>query len=384
MKIKNRNVNFNEPTLIGKEIKHIKNIFKKNYFQSNGSYSVKCEKLIKNIVNKKNILMTDSATSALEMTALAIRDFSKKQEIILPSYTFTTTASSFLKLGFSIKFADVDPDNMMINLENIKKLKTNYTKAVIVVHYGAFCINLSKILKYCKNNNIYLIEDAAQAFGSKKNNNFYGTIGDFGCYSFHETKNIHSGLGGALYVKNKKDFQKCLQIRERGTNRNEVIKGLKKKYSWTQLGGSYAPTELQMAFLFPQLESYQSVINKRKKIFNRYSEKLKLLLIKKFIYYPLLNKYYNSNYHAFWIRLNSEKSTNSLIKYMKKNNINLYIGYVPLHNSRVGRKFGLNNKLINTEKYSKLIIRLPLHNSLNIKMVDYICDYIYKFFYENK
>lgn len=375
-----KKIKFNTPHITGKELFYIKDVFKENQFYGVGKYTSKCETLIKKIIFSKNVLLTDSCTSALEITALIIKK-TKLDEVIMPSYTFTSTASAFLKAGFKVKFVDIDPLTGMINPNNIEKIINKNTRAIVVVHYGGLVAQIKEIKKITLKYKLALVEDAAQSFNSFLKNKAVGTFGDFGCYSFHETKNLHAGMSGALVVKDLKNFNRSTHIRERGTNRNDVLKGLSKKYSWVEIGGSFYPTELQAAFLYAQLNYIKKNTLKRKTLFERYGHNLRDLMNKKKIFFNDLDKDYKSNFHAFFILVKNKIEKENLIKYLLKKKINSYIGYVPLHSSRVGIKFGLNkNKLPQTDLFSNNIIRLPMHNNMTLKDIDFTCKNILRFY----
>jgi dTDP-4-amino-4,6-dideoxygalactose transaminase len=331
-------------------------------------------------LSNSNVLLTDSCTSALEIAALIIKK-NKFDEVIMPSYTFSSTASAFVKAGFKIRFVDIDPTNGMMDHNQLEKNINKKTRAIVVVHYGGNVANIEKIKNICLKNKLYLIEDAAQSFNSFLKEKAVGTFGDFGCFSFHETKNLHAGLSGALFIKNKKNYTRATHIRERGTDRCDVIKGLKKKYSWVEIGGSYYPTEIQAAFLYAQLKNINTNTSKRKTLYKRYSSKLNDLKNKRFIFFNKFNQYYESNFHAFFILVNNQKKKDELIKYLLKKKINSYIGYVPLHSSKVGTKLGLNKfYLPETNLFAKTVIRLPMHNNMTLKDVDLVCENINKFY----
>jgi dTDP-4-amino-4,6-dideoxygalactose transaminase len=373
-------IRFNSPYITNQELDFIKDVFKENQFYGVGKYTHKCEKILKKTLSNPNVLLTDSCTSALEIAALIIKK-NKLDEVLMPSYTFSSTASAFIKAGFKIRFVDIDPNNGMIDPNKLKKDITKKTRAIVVVHYGGNVAQIEKIKKICKKNKLYLVEDAAQSFNSFLNKKAVGTFGDIGCYSFHETKNLHAGMSGALVIKSKKNHIRATYIRERGTNRSDVIKGLSKKYSWVEIGGSYYPTEIQAAFLYAQLKNIIKNTNKRKILYNRYFSKLIHLKNKKIIFFNEFDKNYSSNFHAFYILVNSQKKKDELIKYLLKKKINSYIGYVPLHSSKVGIKLGLNKfHLPNTNIFAKTVIRLPMHNNMSLKDVDLICDNINKFY----
>lgn len=373
-------IHFHQPYETGKELSHIKKVFKNKNFQGVGEYTSKCEQLISKKIKNKQVLLTDSCTSALDIVALLIKD-NVKDEIIIPSYTFTSTASAFLKAGFKIVFAEIDPLTAMIDIQDVKNKLSKKTRAIVTVHYGGLASKIKELKHLCNKQNIFLVEDAAQAFDCFLDNKAIGTFGDFGCYSFHETKNLHAGLSGALVIKNKKYFNRASSIRERGTNRRDVISGLKKKYSWVEIGGSYYPTELQSAFLFSQLEYSYKNKNYRKKIFNLYKKNLNKLKQSGKIHFNLFEANYKFNYHAFYIMVKIEKSSEGLRKFLLNKNINAYIGYVPLHSSKMGKILGYTSaSLPKTESIAKTILRLPIHNKLTINETNIVCDEIQNYF----
>ena len=368
---------FNIPFRSYKEVDYIVDAIKRNHFIGDGYYSKKCQLFIQKSLNIKKVLLTDSCTSALEMSALLIKKNKTKQEIIMPSYTYPSTASAFLKAGHKIIFADIDSKNFMIDIKDVKKKINKNTAAIVVVHYGSFCADVVKFKKLCKEKSLLLIEDAAQGFNSFIGNKAIGSYGDLSCFSFHATKNIHAGLCGALAINNNDFIEKAEYIWERGTDRKKVLEGTAEKYQWVELGGSFCSTEFQAAFLFSQLKVLKKNLTKRKKIYNYYSTSLEALKKSKKIYFPDLKNNFKSNYHSFWILLNSEKDCKLLINSLKDHNIFAYIGYVPLHTSKLGHKYGFNKFILNkTEKYSKQILRLPFHNFLNKKDINKICSLI--------
>ena len=373
------NIKFNEPFISGNELKYIEEVFKQNHFYGNGKYTNLCTKFIKNRLNAKNVLLTDSCTSALEISALLIRDTKVEQEIILPSYTFSSTASAYARAGFKLVFAEIDPLTMMLDLTDAKSRITDKTAAIVVVHYGGYCADISAFRTLCDEYELKLVEDAAQAFDCSLHNTCLGTFGDFGCFSFHETKNIHAGLSGALLIKDNNLIDRATHIWERGTNRQEVLKGLANKYSWVEVGGSFYPTELQAAFLFAQLEAIDRNISERKDIFEAYFHSLLSLKECNKLHFPEFQLGYKSNYHAFFIKFNSENECDAVRESLAANEIAAYIGYVPLHSSPVGLSMGYKvDSLPITEVSSKCILRLPLHNNMCIDDVSRVCKLIGK------
>ena len=375
-----KKIKFNSPFLTGKELNYIKDVFNENQFYGVGKYTKKCEKLISNQLGKKNILLTDSCTSSLEIAALLIKD-KIKNEVIVPSYGFSSTANAFAKLNMKVVFAEIEKHSLMLDIDDVKKKMNKKTKAIVVIHYGGMAARINQLKNLCKEYKIILIEDTAQGYGCKFNNNNLGTIGDMGCFSFHETKNIHSGLGGAIYIKSKKDYTRAISIRERGTNRHKVIDGSVNKYSWTEMGGSFYPTEIQAAFLYSQLENNNANIQVRKKLYKIYCSRLSSLKNKEKIFFVDKNKKIISNYHAFILIFNSKKLCDDIKKYLGKNHIDAFTGYTPLHSSKIGKQLGnKSSDLPITEKIAKKILRLPLHTNLKEQDVEKICRLINLYF----
>lgn len=374
-------IKFNEPYLTHQEIEYIKDVFSQKRFYGAGKYTLLCEEKISSIVGSNNVLLTDSCTAALEIAALLLRDFSKKQEVIVPSYTFTSTASAFARAGFDIVFCEVNDFDLMMDVEDVKSKITKDTTAIIPVHYGGMCADIENICKIAKDNNLIVVEDGAQAFGSYLNQKHLGTYGDFGCFSFHETKNIHCGLGGALIVNNNEFVDRSRHIWERGTNRQEVLKGLADKYSWVEIGGSFYPTELQAAFLFAQLENLDSNMDSRREIHNSYRQGLLELRNKNKIWFPDSQHGFETNYHAFYVIFETELLTDKLRKHLVSNDVHAFIGYVPLHSSPIGLKMGNKPEFLPvTERVAKCVLRLPLHNNMCADSAKKVCSLIEEFF----
>lgn len=377
-------IKFNEPYITDMEEFYIKDVFKRNQFYGNGHYTQKCHDLIKGKISCKDILLTDSCTSALEICALLLRDWNKKQEVIVPSYTFSSTAAAFARAGYKVVFAEIDPMTMMLDAAKVESKITDNTAAIVLVHYAGFGGKAKIFNDICKKNSIYLVEDAAQGFGCVEDKNFLGTVGDFGCFSFHETKNLHAGLSGALAVNNENFTERAMHIWERGTNRQDVIKGIADKYSWVEIGGSFYPTELQSAFLFAQLKSYEKNLAERKEVFCGYNEVFSEEQLQSVIY-PKISNNFQTNYHAFWLLFSKEAECDYVRSELLKESIHAYIGYVPLHSSKVGLNMGYKaSDLEITEDVSKRILRLPIHNKMKKADAKIIARLVIKYLKEFK
>ena len=365
-------IKFNEPFVTGKEQEYIIDCFNRGHFYGNGFYTKKCQEKITDTLGLPDVLLTDSCTSALEICALLIRKWGTEQEVILPSYTFSSTASAFARAGFKLVFAEIDPTNMMLDINSVSDKISDKTAAIVVVHYGGWAADLASFRNLCDQNNLILVEDAAQAFGCVQKNKHIGSFGDLSCFSFHETKNIHCGLGGCLVVNNKDYISRAVHIWERGTNRQEVLKGLADKYSWVEIGGSFYPTEMQAAFLLAQLESLAVNLSQRREVFQGYYDYFESNEITGF-YYPKLLTDFETNFHAFWVMFDSISECDFVREALQMEGIAAYIGYVPLHSSKVGRALGNKpDDLPLTEEYSQRILRLPLHNNMTAEESNHV------------
>ena len=315
--------------------------------------------------------MVDYCTAALEMCAILL-NIKSKDEVIMPSYTFVSTANAFVLRGAKPVYVDIDPKTMNIDTNKIEALITNKTKAIIIVHYAGVSCDMEKIANLTRKYRIPLIEDAAQAILAKYKNKSLGSFGDLSALSFHESKNIHCGHGGALLINNKKFINRSEIIRDKGTNRKNFLNNLVNKYTWVDIGSSYGLDEINAAFLFGQLKQSKKIINGRMKIWKYYHNKLKKLELQKKIQRPEIPKFSKHNAHIYYIHILSKKR-DQLIKYLKNKKICATFHYIPLHDSPYGIK--ISNKktyLENTSKKSNTILRLPLYLSLKQSEIDYI------------
>jgi len=375
-------INFHELYYTGKEIKYIKEALSKKKLHGNGYFSQKVCRVLEDRIGGKAMLVP-SCTSALEMTALLI-NASSEDEIIMPSYTFVSTANAFTLRGAKIKFVDVEPLTMNISIKSIEKAITAATKAVVVVNYGGFSVDFDELLPLLKEKDIYLIEDNAQGMGASYRNKALGSFGDFSCISFHDTKNITSGgEGGALIINNGKFIDTARIIQEKGTNRYDFINNKVDLYSWQQLGSSFLMSEVNAAYLYAQLEALDKINTYRKELWDLYYKGLENLENNDYLYrQKKCNKNIN-NGHLFFIKLNNPLTLKDLKEYLKSNKIQTTTHYVPLHSSKAGKLYG---KFIgednNTTEGSKTLLRLPIHNHLKIDDVNRVINRIQKFFKE--
>jgi dTDP-4-amino-4,6-dideoxygalactose transaminase len=327
--------------------------------------------------------MTTSGTHALEM-AVQLIDLKKNDEVIMPSFTFTSTANAVLQNGAKVVFAEIKADTLNLDPEMIEKKISEKTKAIIVVHYAGIGCDMERIMKIADKYNLYVIEDAAHAVNAKYKNKYLGSIGHFGCFSFHSTKNYTSGEGGALII-NEEDsslIKKAEIIREKGTNRSDFLRGNIDKYTWVNKGSSYLPSDLLMALLYAQLEDLDLINRLRKNIYEFYSKNLKQYLSQDYLkavsYIP---QYRTSNYHIFYLRFSNEKIRNFVLKELKKNGINTSFHYIPLHSSPMGKKLDYKYKdLPISNDCAETILRLPIYPDLKKSELEYIIDNIKKIF----
>jgi dTDP-4-amino-4,6-dideoxygalactose transaminase len=370
------------PLHIDKEIEYIKEAIKdNNKISGDGPFTRKCHNWMEDKFNCSKALLTTSGTHALELAALLI-DIQKGDEVIMPSYTFTSTANAFVLRGAKIKFIDIKPETMNMDADLIVQAITNKTKAIVPVHYAGVSCDMAKINSIADKYDLYVIEDAAQGVMSKYNDEYLGTIGDLGCYSFHETKNYSSGEGGALIINNDKFKERAEIIREKGTNRSQFLRGQVDKYTWQDLGSSYLPSEINAAYLFAQLEKAEEINNNRLSSWNLYYELLKPLEEKNMIILPDIPDNCEHNAHMFYIKTNNLEERSELISYLKENEVQSVFHYIPLHSSKAGKKFGeFVGKDNFTTSESERLVRLPMYYGLEDQDIEYVVDKISKFYY---
>ena len=349
---------FNVPPATGKEGKYIAQAIATHKICGDGEFTKKCNAWLENKFNAKKVLLTTSGTTALEMAAI-LCNVQPGDEVILPSYTFCSTADAFVQRGAKLVFVDVRPDTMNIDEKLIEKAITPKTKVIVAVHYAGVACEMDTIMDIAKRHNLKVVEDAAQAVMSKYKGRYCGTIGDFGCYSFHETKNYSMGEGGAIVINDEKYIEQAEIIREKGTNRSKFWRGEIDKYTWVDYGSSYLPSELNAAYLLPQLEMAEEINEARMKVWNRYYEAFKDLRDK--IELPVVPEDCVHNAHMFYIKCKDLEERTKFISYMKENGIGCVFHYIPLHSSPAGVRFGrFFEEDVYTTKESERLVRLPL------------------------
>lgn len=370
---------FNRPPLVGTEIEYVTQAIKSHKICGDGEFTKKCSKWLEDQTGEAKVLLTTSCTHATEMAAL-LSDIQPGDEVIMPSYTFVSTADAFVLRGAKAVFVDIRPDTMNINEKLIEAAITDKTKAIVPVHYAGVSCEMDTIMDIARRNNLMVIEDAAQGILSTYKGKQLGTIGDYGCYSFHETKNYSMGEGGALLIKNADMIEPAEIIREKGTNRSKFFRGQIDKYTWVGAGSSYLPSELNAAYLYAQLLEARKIFDDRMNTWNTYYEELKPLADKGYIELPTIPKECEHNAHMFYIKLKDLETRTKFINYMKENGILCVFHYIPLHSAPAGRKFGrFNGEDIYTTKESERLVRLPMYYGLTNDECLMITDRIKKF-----
>lgn len=373
-------ISFNVPPYIGKEYKYIKQAIDSRKICGDGQFTKKCNEKLEEITGAKKVLMTTSGTSALEMAAL-LADIKPGDEVIMPSYTFVSTANAFVLRGATIVFVDIRPDTMNIDENLIEDAITEKTRAIVPVHYGGVACEMDTIRDIAKRHNLVVVEDAAQGVMSFYKGRALGSIGDFGCYSFHETKNYSMGEGGAVLVNHEKNVERAEIIREKGTNRTKFFRGQVDKYTWIDLGSSYLQSELNCAYLYAQIENPDIINNDRLQSWNTYYELLTPLKEKGCIDLPVVPEGCIHNAHMFYIKTKDLEERSKLIAFLKENGIGAVFHYIPLHSSPAGQQFGrFHGEDKYTTKESERLLRLPMYYGLEKKDIEYVVSKIKEFY----
>ena len=373
---------FNKPCLAGNEEKYILKSLKSNKISGDGQFTQKCHTWFEEHLQCKKALLTTSCTHALEMTAILL-DIHIGDEVIMPSYTFVSTANAFVLRGAKIVFVDIRPDTLNIDETKIEDAITEKTKVIVPVHYAGVACEMDSIMDIANRYNLFVVEDAAQGMMSSYKGRPLGTIGHFGTFSFHETKNYTSaGEGGLLIVNDEWFVARAEIIREKGTNRSQFFRGMVDKYSWVDIGSSYLMNDVSAAFLWGQLEKADEIFENRLKNWLTYYEKLKLLANKGDIELPNIPKKCVHNAHMFYIKVQNINIRTEFIKYLSQHKINAVFHYVPLHTSPAGLKYGrFHGRDEFTTVESERLIRLPIFYGLTERDIEKICKVIYDFFY---
>ena len=361
-------ISFNRPPFVGKETEYIKEAVEKNgMICGDGPFTKRCSDWMREQFQSKEVFLTTSCTHALEMAAY-LADIQPGDEVIMPSYTFVSTADAFVLRGAACVFVDIRPDTMNIDETKIEAAITEKTKAIVPVHYAGVACEMDTIMELAKKYGLKVIEDAAQGVNAFYKGKALGTIGDFGCYSFHETKNYSMGEGGALLFQDEKYLEPAEILREKGTDRSKYFRGQVDKYTWVNYGSSYLPSDMNAAYLWAQLEEADKINQKRLKLWNYYHEHLADLEEQGWIQRPFVPEYATHNAHMYYIKVKDLDTRTKLLAYLKEREILSVFHYVPLHSSRAGQMFGrFHGEDVYTTKESERLLRLPMYYSLSME-----------------
>ena len=367
---------FNQAPFTGKEFGYIQKAIDNKKICGDGEFTKKCSEWLEEKTGASKVLLTTSCTHALEMAAL-LCDIKEGDEVIMPSYTFVSTADAFVLRGAKIVFVDIRPDTMNIDETKIEAAITDKTKVIVPVHYAGVACEMDTIMDIAKRHNLMVVEDAAQGLMSTYKGKALGTIGDFGCISFHETKNYSMGEGGALYINDPKYIEDAEIIREKGTNRSKFFRGQIDKYTWVNAGSSYLPSDMNAAYLWAQLEIADEINDHRMKLWNTYYEGLKPLEEEGLIELPSIPNGCEHNAHMFYIKTKNIEERTSLIEYLRENKIMGVFHYIPLHNSPAGKKYSIfYGKDQYTTNESERLLRLPMYYGLKEEEVKKVVEII--------
>lgn len=369
-------IDFNRPAIVGKELEYIKDAVDQGMLCGDGKYTKLCSAWMRERFHVNQVFLTTSCTHALEMAAF-LCDIQPGDEVIMPSFTFVSTADAFVLRGAKIVFVDIRPDTMNLNEKLIEEAITEKTRAIVPVHYAGVACEMDTILDVAHKYGLKVVEDAAQGVEAYYHGKALGTIGDFGCYSFHETKNYTMGEGGALVFQDSAYQEKAEVLREKGTDRSKFFRGQVDKYRWIDYGSSYLPSEMNAAYLYAQLEECEKINRKRHQIYDYYHENLRVLEEQGKIRRPYVPEGIEHNAHMYYIKVKDLGTRSRLIAYLKENGIYSAFHYVPLHSSPAGKKFGrFHGEDIYTTRESERLLRLPMFYNLPMSDVAYIVEKI--------
>ena len=373
-------ISFNVPPVVGNELKYIEQAIGNHKICGDGEFTKKCSAWMEEKTGTAKALLTTSCTHATEMAAL-LADIQPGDEVVMPSFTFVSTADAFVLRGAKVKFVDIRPDTMNIDETLIEDAITDKTKAIVPVHYAGVGCEMDTIMDIARKHHLLVIEDAAQGVMSSYKGKALGTIGDYGCYSFHETKNYSMGEGGALLIKDPDMIERAEIVREKGTNRSKFFRGQIDKYTWVDAGSSYLPSELNAAYLWAQLEQADMVNDNRLKSWNLYKELLTPIAEKEYITLPYIPEECTHNAHMFYIKTKNLEERSALISYLKENGVLAVFHYIPLHGAPAGQKYG---EFIGEDKYttreSERLVRLPMYYNLSEEDLTYVAELISRFY----
>ena len=372
-------IDFNRPAFVGSELEYIQDAIHRGMLCGDGIYTKKCSQWMEKEFDVSRVMLTTSCTHALEMAAF-LCDIQPGDEVIMPSYTFVSTADAFVLRGAKIVFVDIRPDTMNLDEKLIEQAITPKTKVIVPVHYAGVACEMDTIMDIAHRHCLKVVEDAAQGVDACYKGKALGTIGDFGCYSFHETKNFTMGEGGALLFQKEEDLEKAEILREKGTDRSKFFRGQVDKYRWMDYGSSYLPSELNAAYLYAQLEAKDKIQKKRMEIYEYYHRNLADLEAEGKVEQPYVPQECEHNAHMYYLKVKDMKVRTRLLAYLRENGICSVFHYVPLHSAPAGQKFGrFAGEDVYTTKESERLLRLPMFYNLDMEDVKRIVDVIHKF-----
>ena len=371
---------FNKPYISSRALENLSLALSSNRLSGDGEFTKHCHQLIENDLNVKFSLLTHSGSAALEMMAI-LANVGPGDEVIMPSFTFVSTANAFALRGAIPIFIDIRPDTLNLDEKLIESAISKKTKAVVVVHYAGVACEMDTIKEITSRNGLLLLEDAAQAYSSKYKGKYLGGIGDIGALSFHETKNIIAGEGGALLTQNSSAFERAKIVREKGTNRSAFFEGKADKYSWVDIGSSYLPSELNAALLFEQLRNSEKITQMRREAWNYYNDNTRSFADRYNIQRPSVPRDCEHNGHMYYIVTENKQQRASLLSFLQHKNITATSHYVPLHSSTGGKKFGVGvGSFYNTDRVSECLVRLPLFPQITRCQQDQVIENMHEFY----
>lgn len=371
-------IRFNIPPFLGEETKFIAEAIENRKLSGDGEFSKRCHHTLEEMTGAKKALLTTSATDALEMAAI-LSDIKPGDEVIMPSYTFVSTANAFVLRGAQVVFVDIRPDTMNIDETKIEAAITPKTKVIVPIHYAGVACEMDTINALAKEHRLKVVEDAAQGVFSFYKGKALGTLGDFGCFSFHETKNYSCGEGGAILINNDDDVERAEIIREKGTNRSKFFRGEIDKYTWVDIGSSFLPSELNAAYLYAQIKDPNVINDDRHKSWNHYYKALSSLAEQGKIELPQIPSNCVHNAHMFYIKAKDLKERTELSQFLKDHGVGNAFHYIPLHSSNIFSRF--SGQDIYTTKESERLLRLPMYYGLTENDIDYVVSVIEKFYH---
>ena len=373
-------IDFNKPPYVGNELEYIRQAVENRKICGDGPFTKRCNAWLEERFHAQKALLTTSGTTALDM-AMLLCELKPGDEVILPSYTFSSTATAAVLAGAKLVFVDVRPDTMNIDETKIEAAITERTKVIVVMHYAGVACEMDAIMDLARRHGLMVVEDAAQGVMSTYKGRALGTIGDFGCYSFHETKHYSMGEGGALIINNEAYNERAEILREKGTNRSKFFRGQVDKYTWVDFGDSYLPSELNAAYLWAQLEQADAINENRLATWNAYDEAFAPLKAQGKLELPVIPEDCVHNAHMYYLKLKNLQERTAFINYMKENDVHTVFHYVPLHSAPAGLKFGrFAGEDVYTTKESERLVRLPLYYGLAQEDLEKVIRLVYDFF----